>query len=52
VTLHYLAGRTHDEIALSLGCPKGTVYSLLSRGLGRLRDRLVPPAIAGAVPQA
>lgn len=40
VTMHYLAGRTHDEIALSLGCPKGTVYSLLSRGLGRLRGKL------------
>jgi polysaccharide export outer membrane protein len=48
VTMHYLAGRTHDEIAVSLGCPKGTVYSLLSRGLERLRDRLAPRAVAPA----
>ena len=40
IAMHYLAGRSHDEVAAALGCPKGTVYSHLSRGLARLRGKL------------
>jgi RNA polymerase sigma-70 factor (ECF subfamily) len=36
----YLQGFTLREIAEQLGIPLGTVKSALSRGLGRLRDRL------------
>lgn len=40
IAMHYLAGRSHDEVAAALDCPKGTVYSHLSRGLARLRGKL------------
>lgn len=40
IAMHYLGGRSHDEVAAALGCPKGTVYSHLSRGLARLRGKL------------
>ena len=35
--LCYLEGRTNEEAAAQLGCPKGTVLSRLSRGRDRLR---------------
>jgi RNA polymerase sigma factor (sigma-70 family) len=50
--LVYLDGLTHAEAALALGCPKGTVDSAVSRGLGKLRAalaRTAPAAAAGAV---
>jgi RNA polymerase sigma factor (sigma-70 family) len=37
--LCYLEGLTHGEAAARLGCPEGTVSSLLSRGLARLRAK-------------
>ena len=37
IVLHYYDGRTIDEIAEILDCPRGTVASLQSRGLARLR---------------
>jgi RNA polymerase sigma factor (sigma-70 family) len=40
IAMHYLAGRSPDEVARTLGCPTGTVYSHLSRGLARLRAKL------------
>jgi RNA polymerase sigma factor (sigma-70 family) len=35
-----LQGKTNEEAAAELGCPKGTVLSRLSRARERLRDRL------------
>ncbi|MEM6334009.1 MAG: sigma-70 family RNA polymerase sigma factor [Planctomycetota bacterium] len=37
---HYLAGRTHAELAASLGVSRSLVSRRLRRALGRLRDRL------------
>ncbi len=37
ITQHYFLGHDHEQIATAMGCPKGTVYSLLSRGVSRLR---------------
>jgi RNA polymerase sigma factor (sigma-70 family) len=39
VLLCYLEGLTHGEAAARLGCPEGTVSSLLSRGLATLRAK-------------
>jgi DNA-directed RNA polymerase specialized sigma24 family protein len=36
----YLQGFTLREVSEQLGAPLGTVKSALSRGLGRLRDRM------------
>jgi RNA polymerase sigma factor (sigma-70 family) len=44
--LCYLEGRTNEEAAAQLGCPKGTVLSRLSRGRERLRDRLSRRGVA------
>jgi RNA polymerase sigma factor (sigma-70 family) len=44
--LCYLQGRTNDEAAQQLGCPKGTILSRLSRGRDRLRARLVQRGLA------
>jgi RNA polymerase sigma-70 factor (ECF subfamily) len=41
LVLVYLEGKTTEEVARQLGCPKGTVLSRLARGRDRLRDRLV-----------
>jgi RNA polymerase sigma factor (sigma-70 family) len=38
--LCYLEGRTNEEAARHLGCPKGTVVSRLARARERLRKRL------------
>jgi RNA polymerase sigma factor (sigma-70 family) len=38
--LCYLEGRTNEEAARQLGCPKGTVLSRLARARERLRARL------------
>jgi RNA polymerase sigma-70 factor (ECF subfamily) len=42
----YFGGFTLREVSLQLDLPLGTVKSALSRGLGRLRDRLDPGDIA------
>jgi RNA polymerase sigma factor (sigma-70 family) len=47
VLLCHLEGLTHREAADRLGCPEGTVSSLVSRGLAQLRERF-----AGRVPAA
>ncbi len=44
--LCYLEGRTNEEAAAQLGCPKGTVLSRLSRGRERLRARLSRRGVA------
>jgi RNA polymerase sigma factor (sigma-70 family) len=38
--LCYLEGRTNEEAARQLGCPKGTILSRLARARARLRVRL------------
>jgi RNA polymerase sigma factor (sigma-70 family) len=38
--LCYLEGKTNEEAARELGCPKGTILSRLSRARERLRKRL------------
>lgn len=65
--LCHLQGWSRHDAAKSLGCPEGTLSSLLSRGLARLRDKLrshdpakvlavpavaVPSALASATVQA
>jgi RNA polymerase sigma factor (sigma-70 family) len=40
VVLCYLQGKTNEEAAQELGCPKGTILSRLARARERLRDRL------------
>ena len=40
VVLCYLEGLSTEEAALRIGCPKGTVFSRLSRARERLRGRL------------
>src|SRR5262249_136408 len=40
VVLFYLEGRSLDEAARQLGCPRGTVGTWLARARRRLRDRL------------
>jgi RNA polymerase sigma factor (sigma-70 family) len=67
VVLCYLEGRTNDEAARTLGCPRGTVAARLSRARERLRGRLarrgvvlpagaltllLPQAASSAVPPA
>src|SRR5205814_1423636 len=37
VVLHYYEGRSIDEVAQILDCPRGTAASLQSRALGKLR---------------
>jgi RNA polymerase sigma factor (sigma-70 family) len=41
LVLVYLEGKSTEEVAQQLGCPRGTVLSRLARGRDRLRDRLV-----------
>jgi RNA polymerase sigma factor (sigma-70 family) len=46
LVLFYLEGKTTEEVARQLGCPKGTVLSRLARGRDRLRHRLVRRGVA------
>jgi RNA polymerase sigma factor (sigma-70 family) len=41
LVLHYLEGKSTEEVARQLGCARGTVLSRLARGRERLRGRLV-----------
>ncbi len=41
IVLCDLGGSTHEQAALDLGCPVGTIKSRLARGRDRLRTRLV-----------
>src|SRR5207253_4802945 len=52
--LCYLDGKTNEEAARELGCPKGTVLSRLSWARQRLRARLTRrgPAPSAGVPAA
>jgi len=38
VDLHFLQGMTHDEIATTIGCPRGTVQYRITSSLRRLRQ--------------
>jgi RNA polymerase sigma-70 factor (sigma-E family) len=40
IVLHYYEDLPQNEVAHILGCPPGTVNSLVYRGLARLRERL------------
>jgi RNA polymerase sigma factor (sigma-70 family) len=44
--LCYLEGRTNEEAAAQLGCPKGTILSRLARGREWLRSRLARRGVA------
>jgi RNA polymerase sigma factor (sigma-70 family) len=44
--LHHLEGRTVDDVAGRLGCPRGTVAARLARARERLRGRLVRRGVA------
>src|SRR6516162_5442143 len=46
LVLFYLEGKTTEQVARQLGCPKGTVLSRLARGRDRLRRRLVRRGVA------
>jgi RND family efflux transporter MFP subunit len=46
IILCYFEGRTVDEVALLLDCPRGTVASRLTRARERLRGRLVKRGLA------
>jgi RND family efflux transporter MFP subunit len=46
VVLCYLEGKSVDEAALLLGCPRGTVASRLARARARLRGRLAGRGLA------
>jgi RNA polymerase sigma factor (sigma-70 family) len=46
LVLFYLEGKTTEEVARLLGCPKGTVLSRLARGRDRLRQRLMRRGLA------
>jgi len=46
IILCYLEGKTVDEAALQLGCPRGTVASRLARARERLRVRLTRRGLA------
>jgi RNA polymerase sigma-70 factor (ECF subfamily) len=42
LSLRYLLDMSEAEIALALGCRRGTVKSRVSRALGRLREEVAP----------
>jgi RNA polymerase sigma factor (sigma-70 family) len=46
LVLCYLHGRTNDEAAEELGCPRGTVATRLARARERLRGRLLRRGVA------
>jgi RNA polymerase sigma factor (sigma-70 family) len=41
IVLCYLEGKTNEEAARRLGCPKGTILSRLARARDKLRGRLI-----------
>jgi RNA polymerase sigma factor (sigma-70 family) len=47
--LCYVQGKTNEEAAKELGCPKGTVLSRLARARERLRNRLTRRGLAYSV---
>lgn len=49
IALSYWAGLTEDEIAQSVGCPRGTIASRLRRGKRQLRELLQGSAPSGAL---
>ncbi len=49
IVLCYLEGRTVNEAARELGCPRGTVASRLAQGRKLLRDRLARRGLALSV---
>jgi RNA polymerase sigma factor (sigma-70 family) len=49
LVLHYLEGKSTEEVARQLGCARGTVLSRLARGRERLRGRLVRRGVALSV---
>jgi len=49
LVLVYLEGKSTEEAAQVLGCPKGTILSRLARGRDRLRDRLIRRGLAFSV---
>src|SRR5262249_59553025 len=49
LVLFYLEGKTTEEVARQLACPKGTVLSRLARGRDRLRHRLARRDVALSV---
>jgi zinc protease len=44
-----IEGRTHEQAAVEIGCPVGTIKSRLSRGRERLRSRLARRGLATSV---
>ena len=50
VSMHYLAERPADEVAVALGVNRDNAYQLLSRGLATLRSLLVQRGIAMSAP--
>ena len=48
MVLCYFEGKTHEEIAQRLGCPRETVSTRMARGRERLRKRLVRRGVAVA----
>jgi RNA polymerase sigma factor (sigma-70 family) len=50
VVLCYLEGRTTEEAARQLGCPRGTILSRLAQARARLRARLSHRGLALAAP--
>jgi RNA polymerase sigma factor (sigma-70 family) len=58
LVLCYLEGKSIQDAARALGCPKGTVFSRMARGRDRLRRRLrrrglllAGPALAAVLPR-
>jgi RNA polymerase sigma factor (sigma-70 family) len=52
VVLCYLSGKTTEEAARSLGCPRGTVLSRLASARQRLRGRLERRGVAPSAAEA
>jgi DNA-directed RNA polymerase specialized sigma24 family protein len=40
IAYRFFLGLSEEEMAITIGCARGTVKSRLSRALGRLRDAL------------
>ena len=47
MTLLYIEGFSHDEIALAMGVKKKQVYNYLERGKAALKDRLLKMGMTG-----